>query len=501
MAFTLLGQILDIEWLLLRDEGRPAAEVIRHDRAVLGQVSPGGALAADAEQALRLWIDGRRRELDGRTLGVRVSELLTVLHVTLVALALAAGAGTAGALLHGPTAREPTNVLHFLFATLVWPFSLLLISLLVLSVRGRFGRSVLLEDLYLRGLGALGRLTRARAHEDWDLAHEWRRLRRGGRRYRDLEVGSLASAAQWYALSFHLGAAACLFTSALFSDLAFAWSTTNNSLEWPTLAAAFRALSAPWCLTFHVGCVSPELVRATQFSHFSGQYAWPEGARLSGAWWPALASCLIVYGVLPRLLFALGLSALVGRRAARLSERVLELRGRLRAGVDVISGPARSEPDGAPAAPIVGERLAAPARAPRACWLIFWRGAVLEEADVAALSRRLGLQVVRRNSAGSSDFSEDAALLEGSTESDAAVLLVVEGWEAPDKATRHFVQAVRRQGAPERPIFVAVLVAGANAPELAIWRDRMGLLQDPFVGVQDTIVSPRRPRASAEAVR
>ncbi|MEO8183434.1 MAG: DUF2868 domain-containing protein [Deltaproteobacteria bacterium] len=497
MAFTLLGQILDIEWMLLRDEGRSAEELTCHDRQVLGQAS-----AADAEQALRLWIEGRRRELHDRTLGVRVSEILTVLHVTLVVLAGAAGAGTAAAFSSSPAGREPTNVLHFLFATLVWPLLFLLGSVLVFSLRGRLGRSVLLADLYLLVLGLLGRLTRKLAHDDWDLAHEWRRLRRGARRYRDLEVGSLVSAAQWYALSFHLGAAASLLASALFSDLAFSWSTTNDSLDGATLAALFGVLTAPWCAALDTGCVSPELVAATQFSRFTGQYASPQGAALSGAWWPALVLCLLVYGVLPRLLFSLGLALSVRHRAARLSERVLELRGRLRAGVDVVTSPARSDvPEGAEPLPDLAPPRPRPGQGSEPCWVIRWRGAALDEAGVAALCGRLGLRAVRQDAAGGSDFGRDAALLEGSTASAATVLLVVEGWEAPDKATRRFVQELRQNGAPDRAVFVCVLSVAPDASELALWRDRLRLLQDPFVSVQSIAVSRDPPRLSSEVVR
>jgi Protein of unknown function (DUF2868) len=495
MAFSLLGRLLDIEWLLLRDEGRPTDEVMRHDRALLGSAPP-----SDPERALALWLDGRRRELDDRTLGVRVSEMLTALHVTLVTLAVAAGVGTSEALLRSPAAREPTNVLHFLFATLVWPLLLLLGSVLAFSVHGRFGRSVVLEDLYMRLLGALGRLTRSRAHEDWDLGHEWRRLRRGGRRYRDLEVGTLVSTAQWYALGFHLGAAGSLFASAVFSDLAFAWSTTHDSLEWSTLASAFRALTAPWCSGLSLGCVSPELVRATQFSHFTGQYASPDGAARSGAWWPALLLCLLCYGVLPRLLFTLGLRALVARRSARLSERVLELRGRLRGGVDVIATRTHAEPDGAAPAPGVNERQLAAGPARRA-WVICWRGALLGARELAALSGRLGLYAVRSDLAGGSDFALDSVLLEAPGHGSDAVLFVVEGWEAPDKATRRFVQALRQNGAADRPVFVCVLLANPDGPELTLWRDRLRLLEDPFVSVQACIASTEPALLSSEAPR
>lgn len=507
MAFSLLGRLLDIEWLLLRDEGRPGDELSRHDRRLLA-----GRVPSDPEQALALWLDGRRRELDERTLGVRVSELLTALHVTLVVMATLAGAGTAGALLRSPAAREPTNVLHFLLATLVWPMALLFGSVLLLLVRGRLGRSVVLEDIYMRLLGLLGRITQRHPHEDWDLSREWRKLRRAGRRYRDLEVGTLASAAQWYPLAFHLGAAFSLFGSAVFSELAFAWSTTHDSLAPDTLARLFRAATAPWCTTLDVGCVSPALVRATQFSRFTGRYALPEGAALSGAWWPALLFCLLAYGALPRLMFALGLRGVVAQRSARLSERVLELRGRLRAGVDVVAHRAQPGRDGADPAPPLLERPTALLKT-GACWLIRWRGALLGDDDLAALCARLGLDPVRRDEAGGSDVSRDDALLETAghgpskgSGSDARkgadpVLLLVEGWEAPDKATRRFVQALRQKGAPDRPVFVCVLLEAENAPELSLWRDRLRLLEDPFVSVQPHVPSREPVRPAPQGLR
>src|SRR5688572_24447667 len=176
MAFSRLGQVLDIEWLLERDEGRSASDVAEHDRRLLA-----GEPHAGAERALALWLERRRAELDQRTLGVRVSELLTGVHLALFALACMAGASTSEALLGSASSRAPTNVLHYAFATLVWPLGLLLASLLLLLGRGRLGRSVLLEDAYLLLLGAASRLA-SRGAAEGELTREWRRLRRSARR-------------------------------------------------------------------------------------------------------------------------------------------------------------------------------------------------------------------------------------------------------------------------------------------------------------------------------
>jgi len=486
MAFALLGKLLDVEWMLRRDAQRTSAELQQHDQSLLGQAG-----VSNPEQAFELWLAARREELGNRTLGLRASELLSALHGVLLVLALLGGAGVAKALLHEPSAQAPTNVLTFLFATLVWPLALLVGSLCLLALRRRLGRSVLLEDLYLVGVGALGRLSRsapAQAPElgSGDVARQWRALRRSERRYRDLEVGTLLAAAQWYPIAFHVGAALVLAGSALGSDLAFAWSTTDDSLEPATLWAVFRVLTAPWCEVLGSGCVGRELVEATQFSRFTGGYAQPHGAAASGAWWTALLGCLLAYGVLPRLVFASLLSQLVRRRSARLGERVLDLRGRLH-GVTVRVSQRHPEPNGvAPAAAQAPAATAAPVEL--ACWVIGWRGAQLEEQALRAACARLGLRAERRDAAGDGDVEHDTALLHGGGSALSAVLLLADGWEAPDKATRRFVQSLREKR--DRPLFVGVLIERQDAPALAIWQDRLGLLEDPGLSVEAIVTSP-----------
>jgi hypothetical protein len=487
MSFALLGRLLDLEWLLRRDEQRSSEELLRQDRALLGSELP-----ADAETALEQWLAGHRREHEGRTVGARTSELLTALHLVLVVLSLLAGMGAAEALLHGPSAREPTNVLTFLSVTLIAPLSLFAGSLLLLAFRGRLGRSILIADLYLFGLSALARLSRRAEGAEDNIAAQWRALRRSARRYRDLEVASLLSAAQWYPIAFHLGAAVTLTASALFSDLAFAWSTTNDSLQPATLSALFAVVAAPWCATLGQGCVSPELVRATQFSRFTEHYSLPEGAALSGAWWPALLGCLLLYGVLPRLAFSLSLRALVWRRSARLAERVPELRARL-LGLTVRVSGTPWQPEVLQPQPLESAH-ASPVASALPCWLIAWRGAALGEPELAALCARLGLRPERRDAAGDGDFEQDEALIASHAEL-SAILLLAEGWEAPDKATRRFIASLRRGNA--RPVFVGVLLEPEHGQALTIWRDRLRLLEDPLVSVEAVV--RRSPAQVAQA--
>src|SRR5690606_22609451 len=140
----------------------------------------------------------------------------------------------------------------------------------------------------------------------------------------------------------------------------------------------FSVVTAPWCQTTGLACVPSELVRATEFVRFTGEYAEANGAAISGAWWSPLFVTLLIYGVLPRLLVATFFSRRVTRRDADLGERHIELRRRLLRGVTVTKQRAADVPDGASPAPSVPTVAwdSQPANTP--CWVVSWRGAEVE---------------------------------------------------------------------------------------------------------------------------
>lgn len=481
MAFSQLGRALDVEWFLKRDQSRPSADVEDSHRRLIGS-------DRSLSSAFEAWLQGRRTEVQHQTLGTRVAELLTGAHLLLIFASLLAGSATAEALLLSGDPQNPTNVLNFLLATLAWPFVFLSFSLLWIGVRGKVGGSILLGELYATLVGVLARVGQRANQENWSIAQEWRSVRRQHQRYRQVEFATFASASQWYALCFHLAAALSLLRSALFSDLTFAWSTTAQALEWDMLATFFAVSTAPWCQTTGWACVSSELVRATEFVRFTGQYAEPNGAALSGAWWSPLFLTLLAYGVLPRLAVALFFARRVARYDRELGERHIELRRRLVKGVSVNRQRAPGIPDGAAPAPellTAAGDVSSVTQGP--CWLIGWRGAELEPGHSEQQAAEFGYRIHRRVAAGSAEFEQDEALLlELRSSSSEPVLLVVDAWEAPDKATRRFIRGIRQSGTPERPIYVIVAsgMQAVSSETLHTWRDRLALLEDPFLSVQ-----------------
>jgi hypothetical protein len=114
--------------------------------------------------------------------------------------------------------------------------------------------------------------------------------------------------------------------------------------------------------------------------------------------------------------------------------------------------------------------------------VIVWRGAALDDAILEEVCERLGLREQRRDAAGDGDQEHDESLPIPELE---AVLLLVDGWEAPDKATRRFIEGLRK--ARDWSVFVGVLLAAESEAALSIWRDRLGLLQDPGVSVEPIV--------------
>lgn len=487
MGFSHLGRALDVEWFLRLDETRSGHDLQKEDRKILAEV-------ADGADAFEGWLAARRRAHGGRTLGVRISEAMSLVFGALLLLAIVAGSSVAEALLLYSAPASPTNLLAFLFATLVWPLLLLIGSVLVLLLRRSFRGSALFGEFLGWVVSWVVRFGQRLEDGKADWVAQWRELRRSARRYRDVEVLSWICASQYVALFFHLGAALSLLRLALFSDLTFFWSTTNQALSFQGLAAAFRVLTAPWCATTGVACVSLELVRETEFVRFTGQYASPEGAAVSGQWWGVLFLSLLVYGVLPRLVFALSVGRMLRHHSSKFSGRILELRRRLYRGVSVDAIRSSRQSDGASPSPEMARGTADTAETGTPCWLVFWRGATLPIEQEQGFLRELGLEKTDQSAAGGSDYAVDDALIQRLAEEPGVpVVLVVEGWEAPDKATRRFLQSVRESGGATRPVFVGVRCSdGQSGHEMHLWRDRLGLLQDPYLAVERLVEAGNR---------
>ena len=114
------------------------------------------------------------------------------------------------------------------------------------------------------------------------------------------------------------------------------------------------------------------------------------------------------------------------------------------------------------------------------------RGQALE----AAIARQTQCAIGGIHAAGGRDYEDQridwGALANGSD----SMVIVAEGWEAPDKALLRLVGDLRRAIGPRRHITVLLAhvsedgIRPSLASEVRIWNDGLAPLEDPYLAVE-----------------
>ena len=515
-----LADLIDLEAQIAVDATRDDALLRTRDRAAYASIAGSEghdqrATPSDRATLLAAWLAHLRDQGDSPDLGRRILIGYRWLGYGLTLGGLAAGWGLAYLLLRYDQGSPPINVGVFLVVVV----ALQLLSLLVLLLSWPLLRAApdlpVLGDLRagLRGLaGLLARVfdraeeqLGAEKREAWHVARS--RLRMRAERYASIEQWLLLEKAQLFGLMLNLGLLAATLRLVLFSDLAFAWSTTAEFVDAALVHRITSALSLPWAAWLPEAVPSAELVARTQYFRLEGggfRSATPGAATdpaLAGGWWRFLVAATVAYGLLPRL--GLWLLALVQRVRAlarvpldtadvdailrRMRAPLLETRPakRLRQG---------AEPAHAPVAPPPG--AAGPDGG--ACTVVLWRDLPADEAAVAAAVRTgVGYAVARVARAGGADYAEDEALVAALGKAGAPVVVLAEGWEAPDKSIRAFLAALREASPARAKRFVALVEQAkaddwraSPAADVKIWRDRLSLLEDPYLSIEPLEAAP-----------
>lgn len=496
-----LPDLVDLEARIVADADADPEVIRARDRRIYAAL-PGPP--PDRAGLLRAWLDALRVE-EGGSLGERVARVYRLLGAALVLGGLLSGWGAAAWALRYD-GRTPVNVAEVLLV-LVGP-QLVLLALLLPGLAlahwwpGLAGRLPLLGDLR-DGLGWLASWLTSGARRATDAIdaerrarwrHAWHRLRSRRSLYRPVERWTLMGLLQGFGVAFNTAALLFCLQKVVFSDLAFAWSTTLD-VGPDTFHALVAGLAAPWSLPWPDAVPTADLVAATRYSRLEAAYAGAQGTRavdptLIGAWWRFLVAALLTYGLVPRLALLVGARVLRARALRRLPldnpdvDRVVR---RLTAARVEMRAEAPAAAAEAPAARPVPAPAAAPARH---CHVVLWRGVPAAEAAIEGAARRWfeadpGAVLPVEDFAAESEAHAQLARQEG------PVLVVAEAWEAPDKAIRRFLRDLRAAVGARRPLVVG-LVGEADgvawpppAPEnVRLWREHLAALEDPYLGVE-----------------
>lgn len=519
-----LEDLIDLEAQIAIDADHDPEALRERDRSLFRRLE--GVDPADRDALLTAWVRALRGEQP--SLGRRVAGAYRLLSYALVVVGAAVGWGTASVLLDY-SGGTPINVANFLLVVVGAQVALLAGLLVGLPLARAFPGLPLVSDVRALLRWAAGLIERAIDRADDRLSPERREAWRAGRArlraraslYGDVERHVLLGLTQTFGVAFNLAVLACCLRLIMFYDLAFAWSTTLQ-VDTATFHRVVSGLATPWAWALPDAAPTLDLVEATRYSRLDARYAGAlEGravdAQAVGGWWPFLVAATVTYGLLPRALLRLLAWAGKARALSRLPldapdvDRVVR---RLRAPLVETQAP-RHGPAASPAPPLipggprqphqVQERPAgarpeaasagpAVAAAPRErAAVVLWRDLPTPPAGVeSALTASLGVEVASTLQAGGLDVARDQAACRALAEGQARVLVLAEGWEAPDKSVRVFLADLRAALGPRRPVLVLLVDEAGDGPgwaparsaDVAVWRDRLALLEDNYLGVE-----------------
>ena len=312
-----LADIVDFEYFQNLDRDTPEAQLHRRDRDFYLQLRNNGDDPGELSrrQLLGLWLMRQRQEHlgdDGTGLpGHLVARALSLLGKLAALKGLVVGL-VAGLSFFTYSGQTPINVFHFL---LLFIGSQLLFALLAvvgcalrlllpgailptfatIPLRAVFGRLLALIDRAAPGNKDSHNTTA------WTLALDT--FHNQGTAYGTLFYWPLFSVLQLFAIFGNLGLLAATLTKVAFSDLAFGWQSTLQ-IGATALHRAAGLAATPWSWLFAGGGGYPSLaeIEGSRIVLKDGIAHLATGDLVS--WWPFLALCLVVYGLLPRLAFA-----------------------------------------------------------------------------------------------------------------------------------------------------------------------------------------------------
>lgn len=492
-----LADVIDLELQLAADEALADAALRKRDRGLYRAMAEP---AAEDGRLLSEWLAALRAQDLGAHWSAPLMRGHRLLRVLLVLVGVVLGWGMASGLLHFEEGGPPVNVGHYLAVVVFGQLALLLLLGLGLLLRGllpgRLGLSEVGRLLRFLADKLAARLSPAMRAEGESWGALYHRVRSRFGLYRPLEQALILSETQLFGVAFNVGLLLSCVRLVLLSDLAFGWSTSVASLSPEAVHMWTSRLALPFSFLGPEVVPSRELVEATQYFRLDGRFAGAAvgsrgDAQLAGTWWSFLLACTVTYGLLPRLLAFFAARVSLHRAEVHVpldTPAVARVLRRLRTPELSTRAPQRSM-DAAPAA---GPQLSAPGEQATHCVLVTYRDVPTSPARLAsAVGETLGLRVDQTFQAGGFDAAQSDALLTQLAQGPAPVVLVTEAWEAPDKGLRNLLAALRKAMGERQSLWVVLLgeasaegFAAAHPEDVALFRDRLTLLSDPYLRVE-----------------
>ncbi|MEP4077092.1 DUF2868 domain-containing protein [Haloferula sp.] len=326
-------------------------------------------------------------------------------------------AGLGAATAWGTFDREigGVHVIWFLAVALFLPWCFFIGGVIGWLFRGRVAASGLagwvVERLSVKLAGPKARraIERIRANSEISKVLGWR----------------LARLSQWIAGAFHGGALAGLGAMVLFKQVGFFWETTTEQAMEGFLIKAVALLSLPW--SWAAPWAVPDVAASRRGADWSGG---------GEDWWPFLILALLVWGVLPRLVFAVWAMVKERRSLATLAFQAPQHRKLWRA----MTGVKRGED---PSGPVDGALVVA------------LDGAELSQEKVRPyLLRTLRMNPTAWERLGVLDEDHEDAAREALEKAPAGIVLLAEGWSLAPRSVEKALDEVASRAGERRVVLL-----------------------------------------------
>ena len=475
---SLLADLVDIRYQLGLDQEQDRKQIADRDREIGRSVD--AARGSDAS-LLRRWVAAIRRQTPMEN-GWRAQRGANTLVTAIWLIGILAGWLLGRAVLQYD-GSEPVNIISALVILVIAQLTGL--ALMVILLAGGFER--VREALLIVNPAVWIARFISRIQPAWEDRVNSLLDERGSLADHGVRRWYLVYVAQHFTVALNLGIIAVLLYLVAVSDLAFGWNTTL-AVENDAVYHVFRTLSSPWQWALPAASPNAELVEISRYYRLEATLReGPVDAPELGTWWLFLLMCVIVYGLLPRLIMLvysgsrLDASLLGAIRASAGSGQVL---ARMRSPLVVSRAPSAEGSEDVPAVsvPLRGRQTGRPLP----CVVVEWSGA---NAARDALERA-GIDPLRFYPAGGhQSMKDDRALLEQiSNHKPEAVALVVRSWEPP---MLDFVDLVRdiRQHTGERCLLLVLLLpvrsgGPVHADHLESWESSLYALNDAALFVE-----------------
>jgi len=490
----------DVVTLLAQFDADEQLDIVQRqhrDRGIGRELAP---LSNKPSEQIRAWLTQVASSHVNRS-GQQAQNASRVISIFSILFGLLVGWGTALAVFYYDGSR-PVNVINVL-AVFVFLQALLLVGFIIAclprsAMKVIPGLATLQDTLQVLNPGKLvnffGRyLPQNKRHALRQLISDSSTRQRT---FATLTKWMILRWSQYFTLAFNVSAVLSALYLVVFSDLAFGWSTTLKT-DSGSFHGLTQLLTTPWQIWLADAAPSLELVDSTRY------YRLDEGLlpntqtdsdpALLGQWWPFLLMCMLVYGLVPRVVTTMYTSW----RIKSATNRVL---ASLPGSVDLLERLNSPDVETAATEPETGSRsktenidtqTLVEIRG-RDCVVVDWTSATQHRLSARQVSELCGVNVLTEFSGGGKNtLADDQKVIEQihKLNKNSPVIIFVKAWEPPMLELVDFISDLQNVDTPQKCIVIPVAFDDANqiaAPtkaHLESWHQALYVLTDRRVSV------------------